>query len=235
MYIQHVEFEVVPETFERWRPYLHNYLAAMARQPGGVSFRVLKTESPQHKFISIRVWLSKEDAERAMASPEIQLVRQVAVDGGFYAGKPAVWTECELLDMVWGWKREAFVRKGAYVDHIMGGVGPGKWDLWRPYARNFVSVIARQPGVVSHETFRFLADPMRFFVLRSFASREAGKAGPEFQPPAEMKLATVPAEQRKVYEGGPGTKYHACEVWDAVWGAAGEQAYDVFMRGLKPV
>ncbi len=235
MHIQHVEFEVVPGKFGEWELYLRNYLGVLARQPGGVSFRVLRIASEQHKFISLRTWLSQADAQRAREAPELALAGKPARDGGFYAGKPAVWMEYSLLDMVWGHEAASFIQPGIYADHIVAGVGPGKWERWRPYARNFLSVMARQPGVVCEEMLRSLANPDRFIALRVFVSKEAGQVGPEFKPAAEMKLATEPAEAGKVYEGGPGATYRMCTLYDAVWGVAGAQAYDQFMRALKPV
>lgn len=235
MYVEHVEFEVAPGKLAEWAPYVRNYLAVQARQPGGVSFRILHLLDAIDTFISLRTWLTKEDALRARESPEIQMAGKPARDGGFYA-TAARWTEHALLDMVWGLTGPApFATPGRYVHHVSGVVGRGKLDAWWAYSRTFVAVMARQPGLVSHETLRPLADANRFIAMRTHMSATDARVGPEFKPPAEVKLATEPARSLNVYQGAPPTVSHACEVYDVVWGVAGPQAYDAFMRSLEPV
>ncbi|MEE9286193.1 MAG: antibiotic biosynthesis monooxygenase family protein [Dehalococcoidia bacterium] len=236
MFVQHVEFEVVPEKRAHWEPYVRNYLAVQARQPGGVSFRILRLLDEPNKFISLRTWLSREDARRAGESPEAQLAGRPALEGGFYQDRPARWTEHELLDMVWGRAGpDPFGTPGRYVHHIAGAVASGKLDEWRVYSRTFVAVMARQPGLVSHETLRSSADAQRFIALRTHMSQADARIGPEFEPPAEVKLAAAPARSLHVYEGSPPSVARPCEVYDVVWGVAGPWAYDQFMANLEPV
>ncbi len=235
VYVQHVEFEVAPGKLAEWASYVRNYLAVQARQPGGVSFRVLRLLNESNRFISLRTWLTQEDALRARESAEVQLAGKPARDGGFYAS-PARWTEHRLWDMVWGLAGPTtFAPAGRYVHHVSGGVGPGKLDAWQAYSRTFVAVMARQPGLVSHETLRSMTDANRFIAMRTHVSEAAAQVGPEFEPAAEVKLAAKPARSMNVYEGGEPTVSWACEVYDGVWGVAGPQAYDAFMRSLEPV
>ena len=79
----------------------------------------------------------------------------------------------------------------------------------------------------------------RLEYMTGFANRGlrhiGAPVGPEFEPAAEVKLAAKPARSMNVYEGGEPTVSWACEVYDGVWGVAGPQAYDAFMRSLEPV
>ena len=236
LFVHQVEFEVAPGKLPEWRSYIPGYLGAQSRMPGSVSFRVLEDKGTPNRFFSIRTWLSKEDAMRAKESPESQLAGQPARDGGFYDGMPVRHEEFELLDMVWGLEGPtAFATQGLAAQHIVTGPGPGLYDLWRPYARNFASVMARQTGLVCHETYRSLADPERIVVLRTFRSTDAANAGPEYAPPKEVKLAAKPAKDLGVYEGHVPAVRTECELFDAVWGQAGQAAYDRFIMDLEPV
>lgn len=236
MYIQHVDFEVVPEKLTEWQPYLRNYLAVQARQRGGVFFRVLRDLDRPYKYISLRTWLTKADALRAGESAEAQLAGKPARDGGFYAGRPAVWAEYEIADLVWGTQGpEASTHAGLFVHHLRSGVGPGKFATWLPYGRNFLSVMARQRGVVSVEILRNPAEPDRFVALRTYADRQSSRVGPEFEPTVEVQLVIDSGKALGVYEGAAPVVYSNLELYDAIWGQAGPGAYDAFMRCLGPV
>jgi quinol monooxygenase YgiN len=235
MFVEQIEFEVVPEWLAEWRVYVRTYLAALAREPGGVSFRILRNADAENRFISLRTWLSKDDAERSRQGPASRLAAKPSRDGGYYAGRPMVRTELGVIDMVWGLSGSGlFLDRRNFVQHLKSGFGPGKHDLWLPYVRNFGSVFARQPGVVALEILRSPAEAQRYIAVRTYACRDAARVGPEAQPADEVRLAVEAGMQRKVYEGGPGVVYTNCDVADAVWGAAGQEAYDRYMRGLKP-
>jgi hypothetical protein len=137
--------------------------------------------------------------------------------------------------MVWGLAgQEHFVRPGGFLQHLKSGFGPGKEALWTPYVRNFSSVFARQPGVVALELLRPVEGGTRYVAVRTYLAREDARVGPEAQPAAELRLAVDAGQQRKVYEGSPGVVYTNCEMVDAVWGAVGQEAYDRYMRSLRP-
>ena len=234
MFLHHVEFKVAPETLESWQRYIPGYLGAMARLPGSVSFRVLADRAKPNRFFSLRTWLSQAHAEQAKAMPESVLAGQPGRDGSFYEGMPVSHEEFQVLDMVWGLEGSApFAIPGHAAQHIVTGPGPGKFEAWRPYARNFASVMARQPGLVSHETLRSLADPDKIVVLRTFRGMEEAQAGPEYDPPAEVRLAQV-AAHLGVYEGAKPAVRTECRLFDVVWGLEGPLAYDEMMAGLQP-
>ncbi len=238
MFVEQIEFQVRPEKLAEWEVYVRTCLAALAREPGGVSFRMLRDlDWPQrNKLISLRSWISKGVAERSRtASPEATLAAAPSREGGFYTGMPMTRTEHSLWDMVWGLAGpERFVRRGGFLQRLKSGFGPGKEAQWTPYARNFVSVFARQPGVVALELLRPVEGGNRYVAVRTYLAREDARAGPEAQPSAELRLAVEAGQQLKVYEGGPGVAYTNCEVVDALWGAAGQEAYHRYMRSLRP-
>lgn len=234
MFLHHVRLEVVPEKFAAWERYIPNYLATQAMQPGGVSFRILKVLGRDYAYIALRQWLAKDHAERAKADPKVFEAGRPAREGGFYAG-PATWTEYELFDMVWGVRGHSeFMKLGLYVQQVESGVAPAKYAAWRPYARNFMSVMARQAGVVGEEAFALGSDRHRFIFLRTFFSRQDAKVSPEISPSAEVSLARKPAADMKLYEGGPGTHITNCSVYASVWGKEGPQACQRFIEGLQP-
>jgi heme-degrading monooxygenase HmoA len=234
VFLHHVQFDVVPEKFAAWERYLPDYLATQARQPGGVSFRILKVVGKDFQYIALRQWLTKDAAERAQASPEVFEAGRPARENGYYAG-PAAWAEYELFDMVWGVRGGSeFMKPGLYVQQVEGGVAPAKYATWRPYARNFLSVMARQPGVVGEEAFALRNDHHRFIFLRTFLSQQDANLTPEISPSAEVTLARKPAADMRLYEGGPGTHITNCSVYASVWGKEGPQACQRFMEGLKP-
>ncbi len=233
MFLHHVQFDVAPEKFAAWERYIPEYLAVQAKQSGGVSFRILKVTSKDFRYIALRQWLTKADAERAKANPEVFEAGRPAREGGFYAG-PAAWNEYALFDMVWGIRGSGeFMKPALYVQQVEGGVAPAKYTAWRPYARNFMSVMARQAGVVSEEAFALSSDRHRFLFLRTFTSRQDANVSPEISPSAEVNLARKPAADMKLYEGGPGTHITNCSVYASVWGREGPQACQRFMEGLQ--
>lgn len=235
MFLHHVQFEVVPERLAAWERYIPDYLAVQAKQPGGVSFRILKVLGHGYRYIALREWLTKGDSERGKANPEVFAAGRPAREGGFYAG-PAVWTDYDVFDMVWGTRGSGeFMKAGLYVQEVRGGVAPEKYAAWRPYQRNFMSVMARQPGVVAEEACALSTDRHRFIFLRTFSNRQAADVTPEITPSAEVDLARKPAADLRLYEGGPGTQITNCSVYASVWGREGPQAYQRFMEGLQAV
>lgn len=220
MRLVQVELEVPADREHAWLASIGEQLALLAREPGAVSFRVWREIDAPGRFLWLETWLRAEHAADRISRHRAEGARAESFG---------------LLDMAWGREAGAFLRLGGYADHISAGVAPGKWEQWRPYARNFVSVMARQPGMVAHEMLRCDVEPERFVALRTLVSRDAARVGPEFDPPQEVKLATEPAETRQVYAGGPIPAYRSLELVSATWGACGRAAYDRLMHELEPV
>src|SRR5262249_4521157 len=156
--ILQVELEAPRDREHAWLAAQREQLAALARAPGGVCFRLWRELGAPGRFLWLENWQTPEDARAS---------RQRA--GGARLG------QFDLLDMAWGRDADAFLRPGIHADHIRAGVGPGKWHDWRVYSRNFVSVMARQPGLVTHETLHCCEDALGFVALRTLVSRAAAR------------------------------------------------------------
>jgi hypothetical protein len=201
-------------------------LRALALEPEGVGFRLFRDTAAPGRALLLATWAKREQVGRA----------QRLAEGTPLAGmRVRAREDFTLLDMAWGRVSRRFHARGIHADHISASVAPGKWDLWRPYARNFVSVMARQAGFVAHEMLRSHTDPLRFAVLRSFVSPQAARVGPEFDPPEEVRLATEPGEARGVYAGTPPPRYRMLELRAAAWGPAGRRAYEQYVGQLESV
>jgi quinol monooxygenase YgiN len=225
MYVEQLEFEIDENACDAWLAEARSCLAALAREPDGVCFRLWRELDAPRRFVLLATWREGGGSSRGgRATREPGLLRDASSRSGF-----------ELLDMGWGRESEAFLRAGVYADHISAAVGPGKWELWRPYARNFVSVMVRQPGMVSEEMLRSRDDPERFVALRVFVSPQAARVGPEFEPPQEVRLAAEAGEALGVYQGAPPPRYRLLELVEGVWGVEGRAACDDYVRGLLPV
>jgi hypothetical protein len=220
LHLLHVELDVPRDRERAWLRSMREQSAALAHEPAAVCFRLWRELDAPGRFLWLETWLRAEDARK---SASIHRTGGTRVE------------EFDLLDMAWGRDSEAFMRPGTHADHIRAGVGPGMWEAWRPYARNFVSVMARQPGMIAHEMLRCFADSESFVALRTLVSREAARVGPEFDPPEEVRLATEPADTRRVYEGGPPPIYRTLELVRATWATRGRAACDRFMYDLEPV
>ncbi len=237
MYVHHIEFGVVPAKFDIWAAHAHNNLSVMSRQPGLVLMRLLRDRNKPANWVSHRIWRGKADSDRALASPEVQLAVKTNPDLGLSEGFPTVFKEYQLIDVVFGMERGVTGYGGSFgfTNHIRVHVPRAKQHLWHPYRRNCASVWARQPGLLSYEIAADLADPEMFLVMRSFRDKEASLLGSEWKPNEEIKLSIKPATDYKIYEGARGSRYMECDVWDAVYGPTGPEAFREFMRGLKPV
>lgn len=237
MYVQQTNLEVAPKKLELWLPHARNQLSVLARQSGLVSVRMLRAIDNANRFLFLRTWRDKEAARQVLASAEVQHVDKPLMDPSLYKSSVEM-RDFELLDMVWGRSGpSAFSRLGVFLNHIEFEVVPEKFDNnWRPYARNFLSVIARQPELVAEEILRSTDNPHRCIAIRSYAGKENSYIGPEWKPSIELKLSTKPAEDWQVYDHSKfPPKYTDCQVADMVWGPSGAKDYEDFMDSLVPV
>lgn len=236
MYLHHIQFGVVPAKFDIWAAHAHNNLSVMARMQGLVLMRILRDRDDPNRFFSIRLWRSKEDSDRALATPEVHLVTKTNPELGLSEGFPTVYKEYRLLDIVFGREGvEGYASAEGFTNHIEVHVPPQKQSLWHPYRRNCASVWARQPGLLSYEVAADLNDPDLFLVMRTFRDRESSLRGPEGEPNEEIKLSVKPATDLNLYEGARGSVYAACDLFDAVYGPDGTDALRQFMANLQPV
>ena len=151
-YVHFYEFGVRPETMDLWVPHAHNNLSVMARKEGLLSMRLFRDRQEPTHFFSIRVWRTKEDAQRALASPEVQLAIRTNIDHGMSEGYPTIEREFTLLDHVFGRKGvKNFLRlDGGFtqvVFFILGGSSNGDASTWKcsSFARRSTSVFAVKP------------------------------------------------------------------------------------------
>lgn len=231
-----MSFEVAEKGFRVWQAHTRNLFSVLARRRGVVSMRLLRSTQDRRQHLMLATWAGKAAHDAALKSLEVKLALK-ALTAGNFTQKTAETRDFELLDLVWGRAgMTAFATPGIFVNHIEFEVIPEKFDeYWRPYARNFLSVLARQKGLVAEEIFRSLDNRYKGVALRSYPSKELSAVGPEFNPPREVKLATKPAEDFKVYDQSKRATYHDYQVVDVIVGPGGDKAYDGFINQLEAV
>jgi quinol monooxygenase YgiN len=240
-YVHQIEFGVRPEKMDLWIPHAHNNLSVMARQEGLLCMRVYRDRSQPTRFFSLRVWRSKEDSLRALASPEVKLATSTNPAHGMSEGFTRIEHELVLLDHVFGRKGvRNFLHPGTgFAHHLWTNVLPENLERWTPYRRNCASIMARHNGVTSYEIMQDTADPTMFLVLRnyendSFAHIMRGGATP-YRPTQEVQYTTKPARDFEVYKGSKPVVYTDCDLFDGVLGPNAAEAYQEFMENLEPV
>jgi heme-degrading monooxygenase HmoA len=97
---------------------------------------------------------------------------------------------------------------------------PSKFDLWRPYNRNYMSLTARAPGAVLSRILRSEADPDQFFAVGLWTSHEAAN---EWSTSAESRLGAKPSADQGLYEGYP-MAWSRWELVDFAFGLEGPGA-----------
>ncbi len=237
MYVHHIEFNVRPDLFDRWEVHAGVSLGTFRRMEGLVLIRLLRDLDDDTRFVSLRVWRSKEDSDRAAASREMAAISDRAQAGRFGEGlPPAAYSEYQLWDQVFGCEGPASYRqRGAYVGHILASAPGPEQPMWPAYVRNFAAVIARQKGCAAYEIARDLHNPNRHLVLRTWLDRESARVSPEESPNAEVRLALEPVADHDFYRGLGPAEYRHMEVVDAAHGPSGVEDIDAFHRSLRPV
>ena len=233
MIMRQVELDVEPAQVPAFRACFAAAFGVLARQAGGVWFRLLQESERPNRFIGLSAWTDTASMERGRQAPEYLWVMQAGPQK--FWRSPAIHTDFNLLDMVWGLKgAEVYPGKGRTVHHIVGGVGPGKWALWRTYSRNFFATMGRQPGIASFEIYRPADGAERFLVVRGFMGKADEAVAPGQTASNEVQFAVAPVEKYKLYEGAEKTVTRRCEVVDMVWGAEGTRAIKGVMEAAKP-
>lgn len=179
MILRQAELDVDPQQVEPFLTCFRAAFAVLARQPGGIWFRMLREADHPTHFICFSAWTDTESMERGRQAPDYLWVMQPRPGQPSFYRSPAVHTDYYALDMVWGLKGpDVYPGSGRTVHHITGGVGPGKWAPWRAYSRNLFSTMARQPGIASFEIYRPADGSESFLVLRGFMHKEAESVAP---------------------------------------------------------
>ena len=88
MYVHHIEFNVRPDLFDKWEVHAGVSLGTFRRMEGLVLIRLLRDLDDDTRFVSLRVWRSKEDSDRAAASREMAAISDRAQAGRFGEGLP---------------------------------------------------------------------------------------------------------------------------------------------------
>lgn len=243
MIMRQVELDVEPAQVPAFRACFGAGFAVLARQPGGVWFRLLQEAERPNRFIGLSAWTDMASMERGLQAPEFLWVMQGREGRPEFWSSPAIHTDFNLLDMVWGLKGpEVYPGKGRTVHHIVGGVGPGKWGLWRTYSRNFFATMGRQLGIASFEIYRpadggpgyAAGQAPRFLVVRGFMGEADEVVAPGQTASNEVQFAVAPVEKYKLYEGAEKAVTRRCEVVEMVWGMEGAKAIRGFIEAAQP-
>ena len=236
MYVHHIQFGVRPDVYEDWAVHARNSLGSFARMEGLALMRVYRDAEDPTRFLSLRVWRSKADSDRALASPEMAAVSQRAKAGKYGDGFQTISSEFMLWEHTFGREGpESYRTPQAFTNHIsVESPNLEEQPLWPAYVRNCASVFARQKGLVSYEVMRDLSDPNHHLVLRTWRDKQASRLSPEFEPNEEVKLVVTPAKDLDFYRNTRRSRYSAWELIDAVYGPTGASDYVRFMQGLKP-
>jgi quinol monooxygenase YgiN len=238
-YVHQIEVPVSPTQADDWRARARNHLSVMARREGLMSMRLYHDLARPERFLTIAVWRSRDDSQRALESREVALAPGGAAGGGGATAQTV--REFELIDFVWGRRgpRAFLAVPGGFAQHLYTHVTAAKREAWEPYRRNFGSVMARQNGITSYEMMQDLADPEVVLVLRNYESGAYGSvikgASSDYRPNREVQYATRPALEFNVYEGARPVEYTDCELVDGVVGPGGIEHYQQFMENLQPV
>jgi len=99
---------------------------------------------------------------------------------------------------------------------------PAKYDLWRPYNHNYMTLTARVPGAVWSRILRARDDPDTFFAIGLWTDREAAMRWTES---AESRLGAKPSVDEGLYDGYP-MSWSRWSLADFAWGLAGPVRVD---------
>ncbi len=234
MFLQYVEVEVKPEKLDVFTALSRAFLGAIARQPGGVTFRIFRFVDNPLAFASVRLWRSKAEADAVWESPHMALMERMS--GGmdlFSATRIGGMQQFELIDMAWGLKGPAaFPGEGRFVHWVSGRLLPENYPGWRTSSRNIIATVSRQPGTASFEHFRPVGEATGFVVIRTYLSQsDEPMVGLGASP--EMQWVNEPTRRLEFYKGVPAPAVRKAYLHDMVWGAAGAACQE-FMEGNRP-
>ncbi len=229
MYVHHAEVDIFPEQFDKWSAHAHNYVSVMSRKPGLAVIRGLRSIVDPHHVVFVETWRSKEDCAKAQASIEAGLVATAIRRGELVRNERH--REFGLHDMVWGRRGlHGFSDPAQFVRHIEVDVFPEKFaQQWVPWVRNFLSVFARQKGVLAEEILRSTTDPYHLVAIRTYVNEAAALA----KPSIEEETAANFTKEGKVYAKPPSSI--TCSLFDIGWGLTGQQDIGEFMMQMESV
>ncbi|MBI3743021.1 MAG: antibiotic biosynthesis monooxygenase [Chloroflexi bacterium] len=246
MYVRHATVTVAPGRFERFAAGAKNSLSVMARQEGLVQHRLLRsarltrpsgtlsirdgegkrgTEGDQ--VISIATWRSEAECKQALGSLEIEMALAPVRQERLVAN--VVQKDYTLHDVVWGRRGvEGLASALQVIRHIEVDVFPEKFDKqWVPWVRNFLSVFARQKGVLGEEVYRSVERPYHLIAMRIYADRAAATAPVSIEETTAARMT----KEGNVYAGPPASV--ECSLLDMVWGPRGVEEMEKFMGKME--
>jgi heme-degrading monooxygenase HmoA len=211
MYMSQHQFTPDPAKYELWLPYNRNYMTVTSRAPGAVLSRILRLRDQPERFFAIGIWESKAAAVAWTDCAESRLAAKPSVDQGLYDGFPMDWSRWTLRDFAWGLAGpEAHEASDLFVRHVAQPVEVADLPARLVLERARLSLLARQPGFVSGETYiGHRGDSV--LTITTFESAEA--AAPE----------ALPAELRLLRDGSRsplGATSLDCTLFQSVWGPA---------------
>ena len=111
-----------------------------------------------------------------------------------------------------------------YMSQHLFTPAPGKFDLWVPYNRNYMSLLARAPGAVLSRVLRETGRPERLYAVGLWTGHDAAE---QWSDSPEALLGAKPGADQRLYEGRPMTWSR----WELIDFAAGRDAADATVPG----
>lgn len=216
MYMSQHRFTPDPAKYELWLPYNRNYMTVTSRAPGAVLSRILRLQEEPETFFAIGIWASKDSAVAWTESADSKLAAKPSVDQGLYDGFPMAWSRWTLKDFAWGLAGpKAHDAPALFVRHTTTPVEPGKLAARLTFERARLSLLARQPGFVSGETYsNHRGDSV--LTIATLATRATAEAGALDDPPADLRLLLETGSDRPA--AAPASL--DCTLFQSVWGPA---------------
>jgi heme-degrading monooxygenase HmoA len=218
MYMSQHRFTPVPEKYDLWRPYNHNYMTLTARVPGAIWSRILRSNDDPNIFFAVGLWTDHEAAIRWTDSDESKLGAKPNVDLGLYEGYPMTWSRWDLQDFAWGLGGPAAaLGETGFVKHIAWNVAPGAEAAQLTLCRSLMSLLARRPGFLCGETY---LDHKKNRLLLIYTLRAAADwpLGEGRTVPAEIEVLLQSETAQAVCERAPAPYALDCELFESVWG-----------------
>jgi heme-degrading monooxygenase HmoA len=216
MYMSQHAFIPAPDKFDLWTTYNRNYMSLTTRVPGAVLSRILREVKEPEKFFALGVWTNHQLAAEWQNHPESKLGFKPAQDQGLYEGYPMTWSRWNLVDFAWGLEGPAPATDlGMSVKMITWEIAPGMREAQDAVNRAMLSLLARQPGFVSGETYCGHRGD-RFEILYTFKTAADWPLGENM--PADLRMLVGSDTFRAVHEKTADPVVLDCTLFESVWG-----------------
>jgi antibiotic biosynthesis monooxygenase (ABM) superfamily enzyme len=217
MYMSQHAFIPVPSKLDLWNIYNRNYMSLTTRVPGAVLSRILREVREPEKFFAIGIWTNHELAAQWQNHPESKLGYKPAQDQGLYEGYPMTWSRWNLVDFAWGLEGPAAADAdaGMSVKLVTWDIAPGMREAQDALNRAVMSLLARQPGFVSGETYCGHRGD-RFEILYTFKTARDWPFGEDM--PSDLRMLVRSDTFRAVREKTADPVVLDCTLFESVWG-----------------